>query len=170
MSFLACSGPSNDIPFLKHHWSWCHLQTCWEYNSIPLCRWWRHDRQSAGPSTVPWRTLLVTGFHWLLLVTAMNCATVPRHIAGSYLANSIWEDVNNFLMGCCYNALPVDFNDTMANTHTSSLCYTSSHKATDLERRGQIYHGLGKEQRLLITHFLPASYESTFKQTCNNKF
>lgn len=56
-------------------------------------------------------------------------------------------------MGCCYNALPIDFNDAMANTHTSSLCYTSSHKATDLEGRGQIYHGIGKEQRLLITHF-----------------
>lgn len=36
-TFLACSGPSNCIPFFKHHWSWCHLQTCWECNSIPLC-------------------------------------------------------------------------------------------------------------------------------------
>lgn len=34
-------------------------------------------------------------------------------------------------MGCCYNALPIDFNDPMANTHTSSLCNASSHKATD---------------------------------------
>lgn len=136
------------------------------------CHWWRHDRQSAGPSTGPWRTLLVTGFHWLLLVTAMNSAILPRHIAGSYLTNSIWEDVNNFLMGCCYNALPIDFNDSMANTHTSSLCYASSHKATDLQGRAQIYHGLDKEQTLLTTHFLPAIYESTFKQrleTTNSK-
>lgn len=128
--------------------------------------------KSAGPSTVPWRTLLITGFHWLLLVTAMNSAILPWHIAGSYLTNSIWEDVNNFLMGCCYNTLPIDFNDPMANTHTSSLCNASSHKATDLQGRTQIYHGLDKEQRLLTTRFLPAIYESTFKcrlATTNSK-
>lgn len=104
--------------------------------------------------------------------SAMNSAILPRHIAGSYLTNSIWEDVNNFLMGCCYNALPIDFNDPMANTHTSSLCYASSHKATDLEGRAQIYDGLDKEQRLFITRFLPAIYKSTFKcrlATANSK-
>lgn len=75
-------------------------------------------------------------------------------------------------MGCCYNALPIDFNDPMANTHASSLCYASSHKATDLEGTGQIYHGLDKEQRLLITRFLSAICESTFKYrlaTTNSK-
>lgn len=167
-TFLACSGPSNGIPFLKHCWSWCHLQTCWECNSILLSMSLMKTWQSTGPSKVPWRTLLVTGFHWLLLVTAMNCAILPRHIAGSYLTNSIWEDVNNFLMGCCYNALPIDFNDPMANTHTSSLCYASSHKATDLEGKVQVYHGLDKKQRLLITHFcLQAMNQHLNTDTCN---
>lgn len=51
----------------------------------------------------------------------------------SHLSDSIGQDLNDLVVRCGDDTLPVDFNDAMPNTNASSLCYTAPHQTADLQ-------------------------------------
>lgn len=50
----------------------------------------------------------------------------------SHLSDGICQGLDDLFVRSCNNALPVDFNDAVPNTNSSSLCYTATHQTADL--------------------------------------
>jgi len=55
------------------------------------------------------------------------------HDPQTYLTNCIRQNVYNLLMRGGHNTLAIDFNDPVADTDPTALCYPSSHETANLE-------------------------------------
>lgn len=51
----------------------------------------------------------------------------------THLPNSVGQDLNDLVLWCGHDALPVDLNDTVPNADASPLCYATSHETADLQ-------------------------------------
>lgn len=52
----------------------------------------------------------------------------------SHLSDSIGQDLDDLVVRCGDDTLPVDFNYAVPNTDASSLRYTTPHQAADLQQ------------------------------------
>lgn len=55
----------------------------------------------------------------------------------AHLSDSVGQDLDDLVMWCSNNTLPVYFNNAMPNTNTSSFCDTTTHQTADLPQGGR---------------------------------
>lgn len=57
-----------------------------------------------------------------------------KHFISSHLSDSIGQDLDDSVVRCGDDTLPIYFNDAVSNTNPSSLCYTATHQTADLQQ------------------------------------
>lgn len=57
----------------------------------------------------------------------------------SHLSNRTGQDLDDLVLWCGYDTLPVYLNDAVPNTDASPLCYATSHQTADLQRDSKLW-------------------------------
>lgn len=61
-----------------------------------------------------------------------NCAC--KHFIASHLSDCIGQDLDDLVVRCGDDTLPIYFNDAVPDANASSLCYTATHQTADLQQ------------------------------------
>lgn len=68
--------------------------------------------------------------NWVQCISWEKCVVVIH----SYLPNGIGQDLDDLVLWCGHDTLPVYLYDAVPNADASPLCYATSHQTTDLQR------------------------------------
>lgn len=71
-------------------------------------------------------------FHFFSSTNGKIRLSVPAH-----LSDGVGQDLDDLVVRCSDNTLPIYFNDSVPDTNASSFCDTTAHQAADLWQRGR---------------------------------